>query len=141
MSSKISSPSGIGNFILKILWSISFVLVWYFIIKVLLIFKFNLISIILFVIFLSLVFYLGWRAQGLRKELILKEKESFLGTLALFFALPIIKLGEWISKKFSKYNLIIYVLDFLVESPFKLILKFLERWIFYTREKKEEIET
>jgi len=141
LPSKISSPSGIGNFILKILWSISFVLIWYFIIKVLLIFKFNLISIILFVIFLSLVFYLGWRAQGLRKELILKEKESFLGTLALFFALPIIKLGEWISKKFSKYNLIIYVLDFLVESPFKLILKFLERWIFYTREKKEEIET
>jgi len=137
---KISRPSGIGAFTLRTLWVISFIFVWYLIIKGLIALKFNLVSIVLFVIFLSLVFYLGWRARNLKRELILKEKETFLGALVLFFALPIIKLGEWISRKFSKYNIFIYILDFLIESPFKFVLKFLEKWIFYTKEKKEEIE-
>jgi len=137
---KITRPSGVGMFVLRCFWILTFVLVWYLIIKFLVMLNFNLISIILFVIFLSLVFYLGWRAQNLKKELILKEKETFLGTVALFFALPIIKLGEWLSTKFSRYNIFVYILDFLIESPFKLILKFLEKWIFYTKEKKEEIE-
>ncbi len=140
LPSRISRPSGVGNFVLRTLWTISFIFIWFLIIKILIMIKFNLISIVLFVVFLSLVFYLGWRAQNLKRELILKEKETFLGIIALFFALPIIKLGEWISRKFSRYNIFIYILDFLIESPFKFVLKFLEKWIFYTKEKKEEIE-
>ena len=43
------------------------------------------------------------------------------------------------SEKFSKINVFIFVLDFVIEAPFKSFMKITEEWMDYVHEKKEEI--
>ncbi|MFH1536657.1 MAG: hypothetical protein ABID45_01570, partial [Patescibacteria group bacterium] len=56
-----------------------------------------------------------------------------------FFSLPILKVGQWISLNFAKINIFVFVLDFIIEAPLKLVFEVLEDWFSFVREKKEEI--
>ena len=127
---------------LDFLWFASFFVVFSLIIYFLKILKFNFVSIIFFLLFLTLVSYLGWRARNIVKEnIILKEKNGFLGIVLSFFALPIIKVGEFLVRKLPNFNVIVFLMDFIIEVPFKAIIRGLEEWFSFTRKKREEIET
>ncbi len=63
-------------------------------------------------------------------------------TLALafnLFALPIVRAGRWLSRTFSSINLFVFVLDFIIETPFKLLLHFSDTFVSFLREKQEDV--
>ncbi len=127
---------------LKFLWSVSFFIVFGFIVWVLYQLDFNAMSIFFFLFFLTLVSYLGWRARNIVQEvLVIQEKSSFLGSFLTFFSLPIIKIGERLSTSLPNLNIFIFLMDFVIETPFKALLKGLEEWFGFLKEKKEEIQT
>ncbi len=102
--------------------------------------QFNIISILLFLLFLSVVSFLGMKIRGSVKSLnVLKGREGFISSFFDFLFLPILKVGQWISVKFSKFNVFAIFLDLVIEAPFKTIIALFEEWFSFMKEKREEI--
>ena len=102
--------------------------------------QFNVISMLLFLFFLSIVSFVGLRIRIITQELVVvSQRESAFSVLVDFFTLPIVSVGRWISERAPRINLFVFILDFLIEAPFKISIQFIEDWIAFMREKKEEI--
>ena len=56
-----------------------------------------------------------------------------------FFFMPILSLGKFFSSEIAKLNFFIFIFDFIIEAPFKLIFEVDEEWISFVRKRKEEI--
>jgi hypothetical protein len=125
------------NLIYLITFLVPFVLIIYFLKKI----NFSILSILLFLAFLSIVSFFGVRIRKSARELvILKKREKIIGELFDFVTLPFIRLGRWLSLNFSKINIFIFIFDFLIEAPLKIILQAIEEWLAFFKEKKEDIE-
>lgn len=97
-------------------------------------------SIGLFLFFLSLVTFFGIRIRMSVRDIILSDARSgFFGSIFDVLSLPIVQAGSWLSTRVSKINVFIYFFDFIVEAPLKVAIEFIEGWLAFVREKKEEI--
>lgn len=102
--------------------------------------NFSWVSIIIFLFFLAFVSYFSIRIRKNARELvIIPAKENILSFLVDFFYIPIVWSGKWLSEKFSKINVFVFILDFIIEAPFKVLVEVAEEWAKYVRERKEEI--
>ncbi|MDP2631713.1 MAG: hypothetical protein Q8P30_03020 [Candidatus Uhrbacteria bacterium] len=103
-------------------------------------FGFNIFSIALFLFFMSLVTFFGVRIRGSTKDIVVSgSRSSLIGSLFDVFMLPVVRAGRWMSVKVAKINVFIYFFDFIIEAPFKVAVNFVEGWLAFVREKKEEI--
>ncbi|HRH32049.1 MAG TPA: hypothetical protein PLK06_01865 [bacterium] len=101
---------------------------------------FHWLSITLFLFFLSLVTFFGIRIRSSAREIVASDaRSSIVGTAFDILLLPIVRAGSWLSSKVSKINVFIYFFDFIVEAPLKVAIEFIESWLSFVREKKEEI--
>jgi len=103
--------------------------------------QFNAVSIVLFFIFVSIVSFLAFRIRSTASELRAEAEDEgiLLGIFEVIF-LPFIRIGRWLSDKFSEYNFTLFFWDFIVEAPLKAVVSALEGWFLFVREKKEEFE-
>ena len=101
---------------------------------------FNWVSITIFLFFLAFVSFFSIRIRKNARELIIvPPKENIFGFFADFFYVPIIVAGKWLSEKFSHINVFVFVLDFIIEAPFKIFVEIAEEWTKYVRERKDDI--
>ncbi len=104
-------------------------------------FKFNMASIALFYIFVSLVSFLGFRIRSTAKEMEVRpEEDSVISGLYNFILLPFVVIGKFLSDRWSEYNITLFFWDFIIEAPFKAIIGLFEAWLSFSREKREEFE-
>lgn len=102
---------------------------------------FNSVAIIIFVIFAGTVSFFGALIrQSIRDLVITKDKEGFLSLVFDTVLLPFVRMGRVLSVKFSRINVFIFIFDFLIEAPFKFIIRAFEAWIDFLRRKRDEIE-
>ncbi len=100
---------------------------------------FNLVSQAIFIFFVSVVTFFSYRIRQITKELRLEEKPSILSPVVDFFFMPLLALGKFFSSEIAKLNFFIFIFDFIIEAPFKLIFEVVEEWISFVRKRKEEI--
>jgi ABC-type transport system involved in multi-copper enzyme maturation permease subunit len=101
--------------------------------------KFNLLSGGIFIFFVTAVSFFGTRIRQLTKEYSVEHKrEGLIGLFTIFFSLPIIRAGHWLSVNMRRINLFVFILDFVIEAPFKLVIEVIESWFVFLREKKED---
>lgn len=101
---------------------------------------FTIVAIIMFFFFLSLVSFFGYRLRQTAREIIVvKQKERLSTAIMDFFALPILRAGQWLSISISRLNVFAFIFDVLFEAPLKLFLGVLEESLSFIREKKEEL--
>ena len=102
--------------------------------------NFNPISQGIFIFFVALVTFFAFRVISITQEYLVVEKESPLTPLFDLFFLPIIRLGQWLSGEIlTKFNVLIFVFDFIIEMPLKAIVEVIDEWIKFVKIKKEEI--
>ncbi len=102
--------------------------------------KFNLSNGFLFILFLCLVSFFGIRIrQNARELMVINKKENFITFIFDLLTLPLIRAGRWISIKSSNINIFMFVLDFIIEAPFKIIVEVFDEMVMFIKEKKEEI--
>lgn len=107
---------------------------------ILIVLKFNVLSGIIFFMFLSLVLLFGFRVRYTAGELnVTGEREGFISHLFTNLTLPFLNLGIWLSEGLAKFNFLVVLMDFLIEAPFKRIIKVFEEWTTFIRERKEEV--
>lgn len=101
---------------------------------------FNFVSITIFLFFLTLVSFFSIRIRKAARELfIMERKENIIGFISDFFYVPIIAVGKWLNEKFSRMNVFVFILDFIIEAPFKIFVEITEEWTKYVKERKDEI--
>ena len=128
------------NSIIALIYILSFAASFGLIVRGLQKLNFSAVSILIFLMFISLISFAGvkirQRAQELKVE---KEKESFLHTFIDLFSLPIIQVGRWLSTQWQKYNALAVLFNSLLDMPFQVFLEFLEQWRLFLKEKREKI--
>jgi hypothetical protein len=130
----------IPNFIFNFIYFITLLFLVYIIVQFLTLINFNWVSIIIFLFFLAFVSFFSVRVKKNIKELIIAERKDNLADFLFdFFYMPIVAVGRWLSGKASKINIFIFIMDFIIESPFKVFVEIAEDWTKYVKEKKEEI--
>ncbi|MFA5945321.1 MAG: hypothetical protein WC802_00210 [Patescibacteria group bacterium] len=101
---------------------------------------FHLLSVALFLFFISLVTFFAIRIRTSTRDIVASDSRSGLfGTIFDTLLLPIVRVGAWLSVKVSKINVFIYFFDFIIEAPLKVAIQFIEGWLAFVREKREEI--
>ena len=122
------------------LYGILFIVVYGAIGSILHGFGFHGLSIALFLFFLSLVTFFGIRIRSSTKDIVASDaRNGFIGTVFDILMLPIVRAGSWLSSRVAKINVFIYFFDFILEAPLKVAIEFVESWLTFVREKKEEI--
>lgn len=102
--------------------------------------NFSILSIVIFLAFISMITFAGTKIRQRSRELLIgKEKQGFIYTLFDLFSLPIIHTGGWLSHQVARYNILVVIFNFLIEVPFQIFIEFLEQWRSFLREKREEV--
>ena len=126
--------------VLLCLYALLFLLSFGVIIAVLNVFNFNPASIAVFIFFLALVTYFSFRIRHhAMKWKVETEDEGIFTLLWDLFTLPIARFGRRLSITFSSINVFIFIMDILIEAPFKMLLGVFDAFVSFLREKKEEI--
>ncbi len=103
--------------------------------------KFNLVSKGVFIFFLMIVSFLSYRINQTAKIYLVKEEEqNILSILFDFFFMPFIQLGKNLTLGISQINVILFIFDFVIETPFKSIFAFFEHWFLYLKTQRETID-
>ena len=101
---------------------------------------FSFVSIIIFLFFLSTITFFAIRLrQNAAELLIIKKRQGVTGFIVDIFAIPLVRVGYWFSKKLPKINVFIFIFDVILEAPFKAFIEIFEDWIGFLKEKKEEV--
>lgn len=77
--------------------------------------------------------------RDVKQYVITEERETFLGFIFDFFYMPIVAVGKFLSDNVSRINVFIFILDFIIEAPFKVVVSVIEEWTKYLKERKEDL--
>ena len=126
--------------IFSVLYLLLFILMFGSISYLLLRLNFNIISGLIFFVFLSLVLLFGFRVRFTASELIVTgEREDLFGYFLNILSLPFLNLGVWLSKGIARLNFLMILMDFIIEAPLKTIIAILEELTSFLRERREEV--
>lgn len=103
-------------------------------------FHFSLVAIALFIIFLGLVSFLAVRIRRSADETrMVAKREGTVSIMGSFLALPVLEFGSWLAQNISQVNIILFLMDRILEAPFKLFIDITEEWFVFVRDRREEI--
>jgi len=137
---KSSTKTSLRKGVFAIFYGMITMFLFAFMIWVLWRMKFSMVAGFYFIMFLALVSFLGLRLRNHMKEVrVVPPRQYWLGSIFDFFTVPILDLGREISIRASQINIFLFILDAVIEAPFKLILQLIEEWLSYLRERKEEL--
>ncbi len=140
MLQKPVKRSKMANAVFGLLYSVTFLISIYAVVWSLDKIGFHWVSIAIFLFFLAFVSFFTIRIRKNVRELIVVEpKENIITFLVDFFYVPVVSAGKWLSEKFSRINIFVFILDFIIEAPFKIFVEIAEEWTKYVKERKEEI--
>ena len=102
--------------------------------------QFNIVQGVIFFIFMSTASFLAFRLSNQIREV--EAVHSSQGSLALMrdvIYTPFIYVGQQISYRYSKMNIIAAVLDVLIELPLKNLLRISRQWTQFLSSKRDEL--
>lgn len=94
-----------------------------------------------FIFFLAIVSFVSFRINRTAHMYTIRDKRDDLGSLLFdFFFMPFIQVGSRLTLAISQINIILFVFDFIIETPFKGIFAFFEQWLFFLRAQREKLD-
>ncbi len=106
----------------------------------LLLLDFSVVHIIIFFVFISAASFLGFRLSRLVRELeITRSASNGLTFIRDVIYLPFVVIGQWMSDKYSRMNIVTIILDLLIEMPMKTILRTIRQWCAFMDDRKDNI--
>lgn len=139
ISLKPDRKNPILNFIFSLLWWGAFILIFGYMDHILRLLKFSPASQGIFIFFVAIISFLTYRITQTASSYTIPAKQNFLSPVWDFLFMPIIKVGRRFTEGVSKINIFIYIFDYLIETPFKEIFGFLEKWFYFLQTKREEM--
>jgi hypothetical protein len=138
-TSQIKEKKPMLRAVFTILYLGAFILSFGFISYVLTSLHFNMASQIIFIFFVTLVSFFAYRIRTSAKEYEAVKRSGAFTPVIDFFFLPILRVGRALSSEIAKLNVFMFIFDFILEAPLKVIFEFMEEWFRFIRSKKDEI--
>ncbi len=140
----VAPPETTRGFIAALVYAaygIALLAVLYAIVKALLWISFSPFSILVFLLFTSMIVATGVKINNRAKEMSLEKKKSTVrGFLADLVIIPFMALGQWVISGLSHFNVIVIAFDFFIELPLGFFVEFLEHFRKFIDAKKEEVQ-
>lgn len=127
------------NAVFTLLWLSAFVVSFSLMYIILSKINFNIVNKAVFIFFFSIVSFLSYRISQMAHEYTYEERAGLLAPLVDFFFMPIIRVGRNLTEGIAQLNLLIFILDFIIETPFKGLFAFFEQWFLFLHTKREEL--
>jgi len=125
--------------IFSVLWVLAFLLSFGAVSFTLSLLDFNVVSQMVFIFFLAIVSFLAYRISITAKEYTVERSLTVLTPIIDFFFTPIARVGRYLTEGISQINIFLFILDFLIEAPFKGLVGFFDQWFFFLNTKREEL--
>jgi hypothetical protein len=93
-----------------------------------------------FMFFIAIVSFLSWRINLTANAYTVDKGQGLLTPFIDILFLPVIKVGMRLTDGISQINILIFLFDFVIEAPFKVIFSFFEQLFAYLHAKREDIE-
>jgi hypothetical protein len=101
---------------------------------------FALLHLLIFFTFLSAASFLGFRLSRQIRELeVVEGQQSGITMIRDFFYIPFVVVGQWISDKYARVNIVALFLDIVIELPLKTTLYLVRQWGMFISNKKDEL--
>jgi hypothetical protein len=100
----------------------------------------NIVSQGVFMFFIAIVSFLSWRINLTANAYTVDKGQGLLTPFIDILFLPVIKVGMRLTDGISQINIFIFIFDFIIEAPFKVIFSFFEQLFAYLHAKREDIE-
>lgn len=134
------SRTAIAKLSLEILYVANFALTFGLLFWFVRVMRFNPVSAVIFVMFLSIVSFFAIRLRKTANELAaVDEAEHWARQLFDFLTFPIVEVGRALSWGFRSMNVVVLLFDFLLEAPFHSFVAILEEWFSFLRERRESL--
>ncbi|MBP6913644.1 MAG: hypothetical protein KBC00_03475 [Candidatus Levybacteria bacterium] len=130
----------LSDIIFAVLWFATFLISFGFIVFVLTKLDFNIVSQGIFLFFIAIVSFLSYRISQTAHIYTLEDKQSIKTLVADFFFLPVARVGMYLTEGISQVNIILFLFDFVIETPFKGLFGFFDQWFLYLHSKRENLE-
>jgi hypothetical protein len=126
--------------VFNVLWFMAFILSFGSILYILYRLQYNIASQFVFIFFLTIVSFLSYRISLIANTYRVGEKQGLLTFLVDFFFMPIIRVGSDLTQNIARINFFLFIFDFFIEAPFKLLFAFFDQWFHFLHAKTEEME-
>jgi len=100
--------------------------------------SFNIVSMVLFYFFFFFVSYFTFRIRYNANRWKVISDGTFPAMVNLL-AVPVVRTGHWLSRKFATVNIFIFILDFIIETPFRHMLSFWNQFVRYLRDNVADV--
>lgn len=128
------------SYIFNTVYAIVFVGAFYLVADTLRSLDFNIVQGVIFFIFLSTASFLGYRLTLRIKELeIITTNQGFISLVRDSLYAPFIFVGQGISYRFAKMNIVAQTLDIVIELPLKTIFRLIRQWTVFLSNKRDEL--
>ncbi len=128
-----------GTFIL--LWLATFGLSFGAMVFVLSKLAVNPLSQAIFMFFLAIVSFVSFRINRLAYMYHVKDEKEGLASITFdFFFMPFIQVGKRLTTAISSLNIVLFIFDYIIETPFKGIFAFTEQWLLFLRSQREKLD-
>jgi hypothetical protein len=139
----ISAPRRYGSATwsaFAIIYAILFMAIFWILFTILDKFDFSLLAMLFFIVFLGLVSFLATRIRRSVDDLrITSRNEGAISAIFSFLSLPILEFGRWLAQHIRQLNVILFLMDRVLEAPFKILIDIAEEWFDFVRDRREEI--
>lgn len=106
----------------------------------LLLLEFSIVHIAIFFVFLSAASFLGFRLSRFIRELeVMRSAQNGMTFVRDLLYLPFVVVGQWMSDKYSRVNIVTIILDMLIELPLKTILRLVRQWSAFIDDRKDRL--
>ncbi|MDD5147274.1 MAG: hypothetical protein PHV63_01820 [Candidatus Daviesbacteria bacterium] len=124
-----------------LLWLTTFVVSFGVMVFILTKLHVNPLSQAVFIFFLAIVSFVTYRINRTANMYTMKDRKDNFGSLFFnFFFLPVIQVGRRLTMAISQINIILFIFDFIIETPFKGIFAFFEQWFLFLRTQREKLD-
>lgn len=124
----------------NIVYIVSFLAVFLAVSYLLYSLHFNFVQGLIFFVFLSTASFLAFRLSRQIHELeVVNTPQGLLSLVRDIIYLPFIYVGQQISYRYSRINIVAMILDLLIELPLKTILRLIRQWTLFLNQKKDEL--
>lgn len=98
---------------------------------------FNIVQGVIFFVFLSTASFLAFRLSNQVRELeTVAASQSSLSLMRDILYLPFIYVGQQISYRYAKMNIVATILDMIIELPLKTVLRLIRQWTVFLNSKE-----
>lgn len=137
---KVKAKSPIFTAIFSLLYLLTYLITFGGIVYILSQINFNPASQAIFIFFVTLVTFFAYRIITITHEYLVIDRDGPLTPIFDFFFLPVIRVGQWLSGEvLTKFNIFIFLFDFIIEMPLKAVVEVVDEWVHFVRLKKEDI--